>query len=53
MKQNTTGFKIAPRNFVAKNAKTAGAGRHRSTRDYERQPKHRNRDFGQTGAYQA
>jgi hypothetical protein len=28
------------RNFVAKNAKVAGAGRHRSDKDYMRKPKH-------------
>ena len=51
MKQNTTEFKIATRNFVAKNAKVAGAGRHRTALDYVRQPKHKNRVFGQLNSY--
>jgi hypothetical protein len=50
MNKTTTQFltKNVTRNFVAKNAKVAGAGRHRTALDYVRQPKHRNRDFGQT-----
>ena len=49
MNKTTTQFitKNVTRNFVAKNAKVAGAGRHRTALDYVRQPKHRNRDFGQ------
>jgi len=33
-----------PRNFVAKNSKTAGAGAHKIATRYQRQPKHRNKD---------
>ena len=49
MNKTTTQFltKNVTRNFVAKNAKVAGAGRHRTARDYVRQPKHKIRDFGQ------
>ena len=49
MNKTTTQFltKNVTRNFVAKNAKVAGSGRHRTARDYVRQPKHKIRDFGQ------
>jgi hypothetical protein len=33
---------VKPRNFVAKNQQTAGAGRHRDKKhDYKRHPKHK------------
>lgn len=34
---------LRPRNFVAKNAKMSGAGRHDASKDFKRQPKHKNR----------
>jgi hypothetical protein len=41
MKKKTV---LVPRNFVAKNQKTAGAGRHTDKKsDFRRQPKHRNK----------
>lgn len=36
---------LRKRNFVAKNAKNTGAGRHNDAKnDYRRQPKHRNKE---------